>query len=81
MLGLAILLHVYIIITQINVIIGEVAVRFGPRFDRSGNGRRGNRFILPFFLPFVDRFLPGHNLRSLEELATMLAGIERRHAA
>jgi uncharacterized protein with von Willebrand factor type A (vWA) domain len=32
-------------------------------------------------LPFVDRFLPGHNLRSLEELATMLAGIERRHAA
>jgi hypothetical protein len=32
-------------------------------------------------LPFVDRFLPGHNLRSLEELAAMLAGIERRHAA
>ncbi len=32
-------------------------------------------------LPFIDRFVPGHNLRSLEELATMLAGIERRHAA
>ena len=32
-------------------------------------------------LPFVDRFLPGHNLVSLEELATVLAGIERRHAA
>jgi len=32
-------------------------------------------------LPFVDRFLPGHNLRSLEELAAVLAGIERRHAA
>ena len=32
-------------------------------------------------LPFVDRFLPGHNLTSLEELATVLAGIERRHAA
>jgi uncharacterized protein len=32
-------------------------------------------------LPFVDRFLPGHNLRSLEELATVLSGIERRHAA
>jgi hypothetical protein len=32
-------------------------------------------------LPFVDRFLPGHNLRSLEELASILAGIERRHAA
>jgi uncharacterized protein with von Willebrand factor type A (vWA) domain len=32
-------------------------------------------------LPFVDRFLAGHNLRSLEELASVLAGIERRHAA
>jgi hypothetical protein len=32
-------------------------------------------------LPFVDRFLSGHNLVSLEELATVLAGIERRHAA
>jgi uncharacterized protein len=32
-------------------------------------------------LPFVDRFLPGHNLVSLEELAAVLAGIERRHAA
>jgi len=32
-------------------------------------------------LPFVDRFLAGQNLRSLEELATVLAGIERRHAA
>ena len=32
-------------------------------------------------LSFVDRFLPGHNLRSLEELAAVLAGIERRHAA
>jgi hypothetical protein len=32
-------------------------------------------------LPYVDRFLPGHNLRSLEELAGVLAGIERRHAA
>jgi uncharacterized protein with von Willebrand factor type A (vWA) domain len=32
-------------------------------------------------LPFVDRFVAGHNLRSLEELASVLAGIERRHAA
>ena len=32
-------------------------------------------------LPFVDRFLPGHNLESLEEVADVLAGIERRHAA
>jgi len=32
-------------------------------------------------LPYIDRFLAGHNLRSLEELATVLAGIERRHAA
>ncbi len=32
-------------------------------------------------LPFVDRFLPGHNLQSLDELGAVLAGIERRHAA
>lgn len=32
-------------------------------------------------LPYIDRFVSGHNLRSLEELATVLAGIERRHAA
>ncbi len=32
-------------------------------------------------LPFVDRFLPGHNIASLEELAGILEGIDRRHAA
>ena len=32
-------------------------------------------------LPFVDRFVPAHNLASLESLAAVLAGIERRHAA
>jgi len=32
-------------------------------------------------LPYVDRFLPGHNLASLEGLGEVLAGIERRHAA
>ena len=32
-------------------------------------------------LPYVDRFLAGHNLASLEDLAGVLAGIERRHAA
>ena len=32
-------------------------------------------------LPSVDRFLPGHNVASLEELAGVLEGIERRHAA
>ncbi len=32
-------------------------------------------------LPFVDRFLSGHNLLSLEELAAVVAGIERRHVA
>jgi hypothetical protein len=31
-------------------------------------------------LPYVDRFMAGHNLASLEELAGVLAGIERRHA-
>jgi uncharacterized protein with von Willebrand factor type A (vWA) domain len=32
-------------------------------------------------LPFVDRFLAGHNLASLEELAGLLVRIDRRHAA
>jgi uncharacterized protein with von Willebrand factor type A (vWA) domain len=32
-------------------------------------------------LPHVDRFLAGHDIASLEALATVLAGIERRHAA
>jgi uncharacterized protein len=32
-------------------------------------------------LPYVDRFLPGHNIASLEELADSLVAIERRHAA
>lgn len=32
-------------------------------------------------LPYIDRFLPGHNLAALEELAEVLEGIERRHAA
>jgi uncharacterized protein len=32
-------------------------------------------------LPHVDRFLPGHNVASLERLSEILTGIERRHAA
>jgi uncharacterized protein with von Willebrand factor type A (vWA) domain len=32
-------------------------------------------------LPHVDRFLSGHDLASLEELAGVISGIERRHAA
>ena len=32
-------------------------------------------------LPHIDRFLPGHDVASLEGLAGVLAGIERRHAA
>jgi uncharacterized protein len=32
-------------------------------------------------LPHVDRFLPGHDVASLEGLAEVLGGIERRHAA
>jgi uncharacterized protein with von Willebrand factor type A (vWA) domain len=30
-------------------------------------------------LPFVDRFVAGHNLASLEELAVLLSGLQRRH--
>ena len=32
-------------------------------------------------LPFVDRFVSGHNLASLEDLADVIGGIERRRAA
>jgi hypothetical protein len=32
-------------------------------------------------LPYIDRFISGHNLESLEELAEVVSGIERRHAA
>jgi hypothetical protein len=32
-------------------------------------------------LPHVDRFLPGHDVASLEALGTVLGGIERRHDA
>jgi uncharacterized protein with von Willebrand factor type A (vWA) domain len=32
-------------------------------------------------LPYVDRFLPGHNIASLEHLADTLSAIERRHDA
>jgi uncharacterized protein with von Willebrand factor type A (vWA) domain len=32
-------------------------------------------------LPFVDRFVAGHSVGSLEELAEVLGAIERRHAA
>jgi uncharacterized protein len=45
-----------------------------PQYEPLAGGMRAA-------LPFVDRFLPGHNLESLEELGAVLAGIERRHAA
>jgi uncharacterized protein len=32
-------------------------------------------------LPFIDRFVAGHDLASLEALAALLSGLERRHAA
>jgi uncharacterized protein len=32
-------------------------------------------------LPYIDRFLPGHNIVSLEDLADVLSGIQHRHAA
>ena len=45
-----------------------------PQYEPLAGGMRAA-------LPFVDRFLPGHNLQSLDELGAVLAGIERRHAA
>jgi uncharacterized protein with von Willebrand factor type A (vWA) domain len=44
-----------------------------PRYQPLAGGMRAA-------LPFVDRFVSGHNVRSLETLAAVLAGIERRHA-
>ena len=45
-----------------------------PRYEPLAAGMR-------VALRHVDRFLPGHNLVSLEQLGEILAGIERRHAA
>jgi uncharacterized protein len=44
-----------------------------PRYQPLAGGMRAA-------LPFVDRFISGHNVRSLETLASVIAGIERRHA-
>lgn len=45
-----------------------------PDYQPLGGGMRAA-------LPFVDRFVTGHNLASLEELAGLLDGIEHRRAA
>jgi len=46
----------------------------GPGYEPLTGGMRAA-------LPHVDRFLPGHDVASLEELGRVLGGIERRHAA
>jgi uncharacterized protein len=45
-----------------------------PEYEPRAGGMRAA-------LPSVDRFLSGHDVASLEALGTVLAGIERRHAA
>ncbi len=45
-----------------------------PEYEPQAGGMRAA-------LPFVDRFLSGHDVASLDALGTVLAGIERRHAA
>ena len=45
-----------------------------PQYEPHAGGMRAA-------LPHVDRFLPGHDVASLEALGTVLGGIERRHAA
>ena len=45
-----------------------------PRYQPLAGGMRAA-------LPHVDRFLSGHDLASLEALAGVISGIERRHAA
>jgi uncharacterized protein with von Willebrand factor type A (vWA) domain len=45
-----------------------------PQYEPQAGGMRAA-------LPYVDRFLPGHDVASLADLGTVLGGIERRHAA
>ena len=45
-----------------------------PAYEPQAGGMRAA-------LPYVDRFLPGHDVASLEDLGRVLGGIERRHAA
>jgi uncharacterized protein len=45
-----------------------------PQYEPQAGGMRAA-------LPYVDRFLSGHDVASLEALGTVLGGIERRHAA
>lgn len=45
-----------------------------PEYEPQAGGMRAA-------LPYVDRFLSGHDVASLETLGTVLSGIERRHAA
>ncbi len=45
-----------------------------PAYQPLGGGMRAA-------LPFVDRFVAGHNLASLEQLSGLLSGLQRRHAA
>ncbi len=44
-----------------------------PRYQPLAGGMRAA-------LPYIDRFISGHNVRSLESLAAVLGGIDRRHA-
>ena len=45
-----------------------------PQYEPQAGGMRAA-------LPYIDRFLPGHDVASLEDLGRVLGGIERRHAA
>ena len=59
---------------NLETLLRERPLKGTPGYEPLAQGMRAA-------LPFVDRFLPGHNLDSLEGLAGVLAGIERRHAA
>ena len=66
---------------------GDGPPRAGRLCGRLGQSAQGHPDYQPLAggmraaLPYVDRFVAGHNVASLEELAEVLAGIERRHAA
>ena len=55
-------------------IVRVVPLKGGTAYEPLGAGMRAA-------LPYVDRFVAGHNVASLDELGRLVAGIRRRHEA
>ncbi len=59
---------------QAHAVVWVNPLKGSPRYEPLSAGMRAA-------LPYVDRFVAGHNLASLEALAGLLAGVGRRHEA